>query len=80
LRFTAVYDKTKISRNENLEINLAKKFCEVTPKNLEIFFLEIFGLYESEVSHRVLLRGCFFLRIFLRPGIMFVCRSVCPTF
>jgi hypothetical protein len=34
---------------------------------------------ESEVSHRVLLRGCFFffLRIFLRPGIMFVSLFVC---
>jgi hypothetical protein len=32
---------TLISRNENLEINLAKKNCKVTSKNLEIFFLEI---------------------------------------
>jgi hypothetical protein len=35
----------------------------------------------SEVSHRVLLRGCFFffLRIFLRPGIMFVSLYVCMS-
>jgi hypothetical protein len=35
--------KRKISRNKNLEknlkINLTKYFCEVIPKNLEIFFL-----------------------------------------
>jgi hypothetical protein len=30
----------------NLEINLTKKICEVTPKILEIFFLEIYQVYE----------------------------------
>jgi hypothetical protein len=43
-----------------------------------------YGELLSEVSHRVLLRGFFFLRIFLRPGIMFVSLFVClyvyPTF
>jgi hypothetical protein len=44
--------ETKISRKEklekNLEIKLRKKICEVTPKNLEIFFLEIYQVYESK--------------------------------
>jgi len=51
-RFTEAYNENEILRNKNLEINLTKKFCEVTPKNLEIFspdfFLQIYQVYEKK--------------------------------
>jgi hypothetical protein len=55
-RFTEAYNENEILRNKNLEINLTKKFCEVTPKNLEIFFLQIYQVYEKKILRYITLK------------------------